>query len=106
MLTRATGMWFQFANDVTDPATGQPKSQLFYGFPALPWGPPNLARISVDAATNRITDPDQRQPNVISPQDTANVQEFVKNHCIGVDGVTAAYSLAALQTNVYGEYMT
>jgi len=100
-------MWFQFAKDlVASPSTMAGKkgtrSQLFYGFPALPWGPPNIARISVDDATLQITDPDHRHPTVISPDDIGNTQEFVKKHVIGVDGTTTSYSLAALQTNVYG----
>ena len=37
-------MWFQFMN----PTDGDPAlSNLFYGFPTVPWGPPNLARIAV-----------------------------------------------------------
>lgn len=104
--TRFPCMWFQFAKDlVTTPSstTGkiEKKSQLFYGFPALPWGPPNIARISVDDATLQITDPDHRHPTVISPDDIGNTQEFVKEHVMGVDGTTTSFSLAALQTNVY-----
>src|SRR6478609_49807 len=54
-------MWFQFL----DPTGGDPaKSNLFYGFPAVPWGPPNLARIAVDNAVNIITNPFDRK---ISP---------------------------------------
>ena len=94
-------MWFQFANDVT--VGGKTRSQLFYGFPAVPWGPPNLARISLDAASNRIADPDDRQSTVISAEDVANTQEFVQKHCRGVDATVPATSVVCLQTNVYGE---
>ncbi|KAF8421848.1 hypothetical protein EV426DRAFT_671832 [Tirmania nivea] len=88
--TRFPCMWFQFAKDlVPSPSITSKKetrSQLFYGFPALPCGPPNIARISVDDATLQITDPDHRHPTVISPDDIGNTQEFVKEHVIGVDG--------------------
>jgi sarcosine oxidase / L-pipecolate oxidase len=49
-------MWFQFLDPTDKPA----QSNLFYGFPAVSWGPPNLVRIAVDDATNIITDPDKR----------------------------------------------
>jgi len=90
-------MWFQFAEDKNN------QSQLFYGFPTVPWGPQNLARIAVDAATNRITDPDERQANVINPEDVKNVQDFIKERVVGVDSSVPAYSLTCLQTNVYGK---
>jgi sarcosine oxidase/L-pipecolate oxidase len=89
-------MWFQFAEDEDQ------QSRLFYGFPVLPWGPPNLARISVDAATRQIKDPKERQTSVINPQDVANVQAFVEKHVAGVDSTVPAYSLTCLQTNVFG----
>lgn len=91
-------MWFQFAED--DEKTGQ--SRLFYGFPAVPWGPPNLARIAVDTATRRIKDPSQRHTNVVDPEDVANVQKFIREHVKGVDDNVPAYSLSCLQTNVFG----
>lgn len=91
-------MWFQFAED--DEKSGQ--SRLFYGFPVVPWGPPNLARISVDAASRQIKDPCQRQTNIVNPTDVANVQEYVKKHINGVDSTVPAYSLSCLQTNVFG----
>jgi sarcosine oxidase/L-pipecolate oxidase len=90
-------MWFQFAEDEDN------QSRLFYGFPVLPWGPPNLARISVDAATRQIKDPEERQTNVINPQDVANVQKFIEERVVGVDHTVPAYSLTCLQTNVFGE---
>ena len=89
-------MWFQFAPDV------QNRSQLFYGFPTVPWGPPDLVRIAVDAATNRIKDPDERQVDVISAEDIADTQDFVENHVRGVDAGAPAQSLSCLQTNVFG----
>lgn len=91
-------MWFQFAED--DEKTGE--SRLFYGFPAVPWGPPNLARIAVDTATRRIKDPCQRETNLVNPTDVANVQRYVEKHIKGVDSTVPAYSLSCLQTNVFG----
>jgi sarcosine oxidase/L-pipecolate oxidase len=88
-------MWFQFAPDKDG------RSQLFYGFPTLPWGPPNVARISVDAATRRIKDPSERQTNVVNPDDIKDTQEFVKNSVVGVDSTVPASTLTCLQTNVF-----
>ena len=69
-------MWFQFAkNDSADPHT----SNLFYGFPSVPWGPPNLARIAVDNAARRITDPDDRQTNP-SAYDIERTRTFIREH--------------------------
>ncbi|KAL7910533.1 hypothetical protein GGI35DRAFT_449032 [Trichoderma velutinum] len=88
-------MWFQFAPDKNG------RSQLFYGFPALPWGPPNLARIAVDAATRRIKDPKDRLTNNVSPEDIADTQEFVRNHLVNVDATIPALTSTCLQTNVF-----
>lgn len=88
-------MWFQFA----DPTDGDPaKSNLFYGFPTVPWGPPNLTRIAVDNAVNVITDPSQRR---IAPaaNDLQITADFVRAHCTGVDD-RPNYSGTCLQTNV------
>jgi sarcosine oxidase/L-pipecolate oxidase len=88
-------MWFQFL----DPTGGDPaKSNLFYGFPNVPWGPPNLVRIAVDNAVNVITDPDQRQ---IAPaaNDLAITADFVGRHCVGVD-VRPNFCGTCLQGNV------
>lgn len=90
-------MWFQFADDKNG------RSQLFYGFPTLEWGPPNVCRIAVDAATRQITDPDERSASIISPEDIQDVQEFVKENIVGVDSTVPAYSLTCLMTNVFGE---
>ncbi|THC88621.1 hypothetical protein EYZ11_011933 [Aspergillus tanneri] len=76
-------MWFQFQDDIGG------RSQLFYGFPALPWGPPNVARIAVDAATRRISDPDERETNVVNPSDIANTQSYIQKNIAGVDSVCA-----------------
>ncbi|KAI9924601.1 hypothetical protein MW887_006874 [Aspergillus wentii] len=89
-------MWFQFQGD-----NSQGQSQLFYGFPALPWGPPNIARIAVDAATHRIHDPDERHANVVSPEDITISQNFIRNHVEGVDPTVPASTLTCLQTNVF-----
>ncbi|KAM6478334.1 hypothetical protein HDV62DRAFT_371411 [Trichoderma sp. SZMC 28011] len=88
-------MWFQFAPDKDG------RSQLFYGFPALPWGPPNLARIAVDAATRRIKDPNERLTSTINPEDIADTQEFIRNHCVNVDPTIPALTSSCLQTNVF-----
>jgi sarcosine oxidase/L-pipecolate oxidase len=88
-------MWFQFL----DPTDGDPaKSNLFYGFPTVPWGPPNLTRIAVDNAVNIITDPSERQ---IAPSanDLSITAEFVAAHCAGVDA-RPNFCGTCLQTNV------
>ncbi|UKZ79120.1 hypothetical protein TrVFT333_006870 [Trichoderma virens FT-333] len=90
-------MWFQFAPDQED------RSRLFYGFPTVPWGPPNLVRIAIDAATRRIKDPDDRQTNGINPRDIQDTQNFVRDHVKGVDCTVPAYTLTCLQTNVFGK---
>jgi len=88
-------MWFQFL----DPSDGDPaKSNLFYGFPTVPWGPPNLARIAVDNAVNVITNPIERQI-VPSASDLNITADFVAGHCVGVD-VRPNYTGTCLQTNV------
>lgn len=97
------GMWFQFAPNVKIPGSDKTRSRLFYGFPAVEWGPQNLARISVDAATNIIEDSSQRRTNVIDPQDIADTREFVRDHVVGVDSTVPAFSPTCLQTNVYGK---
>ncbi|KIL88288.1 hypothetical protein FAVG1_08367 [Fusarium avenaceum] len=88
-------MWFQFAPSVDG------RSRLFYGFPTLPWGPPNIVRISVDAATRIITDPSQRQASVFDPQDIKDTQDFVRDHVVGVDATVPASTVSCLQTNVF-----
>lgn len=88
-------MWFQFLGDTDgDPA----KSNLFYGFPVVPWGPPNLARIAVDNAVNIIANPKERQ---IAPaaNDLSITAEFVEQHLVGVD-TRPNFCGTCLQTNV------
>lgn len=89
-------MWFQFAPDKNG------RSQLFYGFPAVPWGPPNSTRIAVDAATSRIKDPSARRTNVVNPEDIRDTQDFIKEHLVGVDSTVPAFTGSCLQTNVFG----
>lgn len=89
-------MWFQFL----DPADGdEAKSNLFYGFPTVPWGPPNMARIAVDTAVNVINNPSERR---IAPaaNDLQITADFVLRHCVGVDN-QPNYSGSCLQTNVH-----
>ncbi|KAI5868217.1 hypothetical protein GGS23DRAFT_544570 [Durotheca rogersii] len=88
-------MWFQFAPDKDG------RSQLFYGFPTVPWGPPNVTRIAVDAATRRIKDPSERLTNVVNPDDIRDAQEFIHKHVVGVDSTVPAFTLSCLQTNVF-----
>ncbi|KAI0447286.1 hypothetical protein F4803DRAFT_575455 [Xylaria telfairii] len=88
-------MWFQFAPDK------EGRSQLFYGFPTLPWGPSNVARIAVDAATRRIKDPADRLTSVVNPEDIRDTQDFIKKHVVGVDSTVPAFTLSCLQTNVF-----
>jgi sarcosine oxidase / L-pipecolate oxidase len=88
-------MWFQFL----DPTGGDPaKSNLFYGFPTVPWGPPNLARIAVDNAVNVISNPADRKM-VPAANDLQITADFVARHCIGVDN-RPNYAGTCLQTNV------
>lgn len=89
-------MWFQFAPDKAG------RSQLFYGFPTLSWGPNNVTRIAVDAATRRIKDPAERLTSVVNPEDIRDTQEFIKKHVVGVDSTVPAFTLSCLQTNVFG----
>ncbi|OAA36229.1 amine oxidase (flavin-containing) [Cordyceps fumosorosea ARSEF 2679] len=88
-------MWFQFANDKHG------RSRLFYGFPTVEWGPPNVCRIAVDAATRQITDPNLRCGSVVNPEDIHDTQQFIKEHLVGVDYTTPAYTLSCLQTNTF-----
>ncbi|KID91843.1 amine oxidase (flavin-containing), partial [Metarhizium majus ARSEF 297] len=88
-------MWFQFANDKHG------RSRLFYGFPTVEWGPPNVCRIAVDAATRQITDPNLRCGSVVNPEDIHDTQQFIKEHLVGVDHMTPAYTLSCLQTNTF-----
>jgi sarcosine oxidase/L-pipecolate oxidase len=87
-------MWFQFLDPSGEPA----RSNLFYGFPAVPWAPPNLARIAVDDATNLIADPNQRKITP-SEHDLAITSDFVRDHCVGVDA-RPNFSGTCLQSNV------
>ena len=88
-------MWFQFL----EPTSGMSaSSNLFYGFPTVPWGPPNLTRIAVDNAVNIITDPAQRTITPAS-NDLQITSDFVKRHCIAVDS-RPNYCGTCLQTNV------
>ena len=88
-------MWFQFLGpDGGDPA----KSNLFYGFPTVPWGPPNLARIAVDNAVNIITNPAERKITP-SSNDLQITADFTAKHCVGVDE-RPNYCGTCLQTNV------
>jgi sarcosine oxidase/L-pipecolate oxidase len=88
-------MWFQFLG----PTGGDPaKSNLFYGFPTVPWGPPNVARIAVDNAVNIITNPAERKI-VPAANDLQITADFVARHCIGTDD-RPNYAGTCLQTNV------
>ena len=81
-----------------DPTGGDPaKSNLLYGFPSLPWMPPNLVRIAVDNAVNIINDPKERK---ICPSDNdlQIAADYVENHCTGVDNVPN-FSGSCLMTN-------
>lgn len=89
-------MWFQFQPE--DPVTH--RSNLFYGFPAVAWGPPNIARAAVDAATRPIKDPNERLANVVNPDDIKGTQDFINAHVVGVDSTVPAFTLSCLQTNV------
>lgn len=88
-------MWFQFLGPTNnDPS----KSNLFYGFPTVPWGPPNLVRIAVDFATNVINTPAERKI-VPAANDLQITSDFVGAHCIGTD-IRPNYAGTCLQSNV------
>lgn len=92
-------MWFQFEED--SKLGGEPVSNLFYGFPSLPWGPPNVCRIALDSATNVITDPSQRRYSVISAEDLEHTREWIHKHVIGVGPhPVPLFAGTCLQTNV------
>jgi len=92
-------MWFQFQDDST--VDGKQVSNLFYGFPVLPWGPPNVCRIAVDAATNVITDPKERSYNVISPEDVETTRRWLIEHVQGIGPhPVPVFAGTCLQTNV------
>ncbi|KAJ6577173.1 FAD/NAD(P)-binding domain-containing protein [Mycena capillaripes] len=92
-------MWFQFEEDSTH--GGKPVSNLFYGFPSVPWGPPNLCRIAVDTATNVIRDPNQRAFSVISEDDLENTRRWIHEHVLGVGPhPVPVFAGTCLQTNV------
>jgi sarcosine oxidase / L-pipecolate oxidase len=93
-------MWFQFQGDTVLPGDKH-ISNLFYGFPAVPWGPPNLCRIAVDAATNVIKDPDYRKYSVISEDDLENTRKWIEEHVLGVGPhPLPVFAGVGLQTNV------
>ena len=88
-------MWFQFAeNDDGD----ENSSNLFYGFPTLPWSMPNLSRIAVDTAINRIGDPDKRKIYP-SKHDMDRTRKFVKKHIKGVNDLPS-FQGTCLQANL------
>ena len=92
-------MWFQFENpdDPEDPDT----SNLYYGFPAVAWGPESSVRIAVDnaSAKRRIKSPSEREVGP-SQIDLKRTQEWCKKPLPGVDP-TPCFSGSCLQTNVY-----
>ena len=93
-------MWFQFQEDTVLP-NGKAISNLFYGFPSVPWGTPNLCRIAVDTATNVIADPNERQYPVISPDDLENTRTWLAEHVRGVGpSPLPIFAGTCLQTNV------
>jgi len=94
-------MWFQFAEDSKN-AAGDTVSNLFYGFPSVPWGIPNVARIAVDAAKQIISDPKDRSPSVIDPSDLENTRQFVMKHVVGAGpNPVPVFTGECLQTNVF-----
>ena len=89
-------MWFQFKEH----EDGCPeRSNLFYGFPTVPLGIKNYARIAVDHAVPRIRYPSERKVGA-STFDLQNTQEFVDKHLEGVL-LKPNFAGSCLQTNVY-----
>ncbi|PLB51611.1 DAO-domain-containing protein [Aspergillus steynii IBT 23096] len=74
---------------------------LFFGYPVLPWGPPDLARITVDTATRRISDPAQRNECGVSEGDIANTRDFVTRFMKGVNPSIPVFESVCLQGNVF-----
>jgi len=84
--------------EVDEAAPQKQLSNLYYGFPTVPWGPPNMVRIAVDAAVRRITDPNQRRIDP-APEDIERTSQFVKERLPGVNP-TAVFMGSCLMTNV------
>lgn len=94
-------MWFQFAEDTVS-ASGENISNLFYGFPSVPWNVPNLARIAVDTATQIILDPYDRSYSDIDSKDLENTRQFVLRHVVGAGpNPLPVFTGDCLQTNVF-----
>ncbi|WP_181785503.1 FAD-dependent oxidoreductase [Streptomyces phytophilus] len=81
-------MWVQFATE--DEETG--RSNLFYGFPSVPWGPDNMVKLGwEDATMNRLTLKELKQRRaeglgqVATTVDVGYASRFVKEHCVGID---------------------
>lgn len=92
-------IWFQFAKNSKQ--EGREVSNLFYGFPAVPWGPPNVCYVAVDDAINVIADPKDRKHSVISPKDLDNTREWIGKHIRGVGpDPLPVFAGTCLQTNV------
>ena len=89
-------MWFQFAKN--DHKSDYRTSNLFYGFPTVPWGPPNQARIAVDNAVRRITDPGDRLTNPCA-YDIDRTRKFIREHTVGVND-RPVFAGTCLQTNL------
>ncbi|TDB84740.1 FAD-dependent oxidoreductase [Actinomadura sp. KC216] len=76
------GMWVFF---------GEGEDALYYGFPPVPWGPPNLAKIGWESATQRIhgteiaKNPADRVDLVPAKEDVQKTVKFIKEHCLGVE---------------------
>ncbi|KAM9957008.1 hypothetical protein ACTFIR_003745 [Dictyostelium discoideum] len=89
-------MWFNFQNDTDNDPT---KSNLYYGFPAVPWMTDNHCRIALDAALRQIKDPNDRHDGV-ETHDVNRTRDWVREHIPGVDD-TPLFNVSALMANVY-----
>lgn len=89
-------MWFQFSN--SDKSSDPRTSNLFYGFPPVPWGPQYMARIAVDNAERQIRNPNERR-TLPSEYDLSRTQRFIREHLVGVND-QPTFSGTCLQTNL------
>ncbi|KAH6874191.1 hypothetical protein B0T10DRAFT_541211 [Thelonectria olida] len=76
------------------------RPRVFYGMPALPWGPPDIVQVAVDTTTRDIEDLSTGQGRVSSPAETEDTQKFIRDHIIGVDHTIPTSTITCVKRNV------
>ena len=101
MANKFNTMWFQFENG----GLGDETSNLFYGFPVLPWGKDgseakaqDMCRIALDAPIQIISDPKDRKGEV-PPEHLKRLQKFIEERMVGLTTRYVSYG-TCMQTNV------